>query len=39
VPLTDKEKTMDAQGLITLLKQIHDELDTAVRLVGFIRKR
>lgn len=29
-PLTAKEKTLHDQGLVTLLKQIHDELDEAV---------
>ena len=29
-PLTEKDKTIHAQGLITLLKQIHDDLDAAV---------
>lgn len=29
-PLSDKEKTTHDQGLVTLLKQIHDDIDTAV---------
>ncbi len=29
-PLTEKEKTIHSQGLVTLLKQIHDEIDAAV---------
>lgn len=29
-PLTDKDKVIHDQGLITLLKQIHDDLDQAV---------
>ena len=29
-PLTDKDKTIHDQGLVTLLKQIHDDLDQAV---------
>ena len=29
-PLNDKEKTIHDQGLVTLLKQIHDEIDEAV---------
>jgi hypothetical protein len=29
-PLTDKEKVIHEQGLIAVLKQIHDDLDTAV---------
>lgn len=29
-PLTDKDKTIHDQGLVTLLKQIHDDLDEAV---------
>jgi hypothetical protein len=29
-PLTDKEKTIHAQGLVSVLKQIHDDLDAAV---------
>ncbi len=28
--LTDKEKTIHAQGLVAVLKELHDELDTAV---------
>lgn len=28
--LTDKEKTIDEQGLVSVLKQIHDDLDAAV---------
>jgi hypothetical protein len=29
-PLTDKEKTIHEQGLVSVLKQIHDDLDAAV---------
>lgn len=29
-PLTDKEKVIHDQGLVTLLKQIHDDIDAAV---------
>lgn len=29
-PLTDKEKTIHQQGLVSVLKQIHDDLDAAV---------
>jgi len=29
-PLTDKDKVIHDQGLVTLLKQIHDDIDTAV---------
>ena len=29
-PLTDKEKTIHEQGLVSVLKQIHDDLDSAV---------
>ncbi len=29
-PLTTKEKTIHEQGLVSVLKQLHDELDTAV---------
>jgi hypothetical protein len=29
-PLTDKEKVIHEQGLVSILKQIHDELDAAV---------
>ena len=29
-PLTDKDKAIHDQGLVTLLKQIHDDLDAAV---------
>ena len=29
-PLTDKEKKIHDDGLVTILKQIHDELDEAV---------
>ena len=29
-PLTDKEKTIHEQGLVSVLKQLHDELDAAV---------
>ncbi len=29
-PLTDKDKVIHDQGLVTLLKQIHDDLDVAV---------
>lgn len=28
--LTDKEKTIHEQGLVSVLRQLHDELDTAV---------
>lgn len=28
--LTDKEKSIHEQGLVSVLKQIHDELDAAV---------
>ena len=29
-PLNDKEKTIHEQGLVSVLKQLHDELDAAV---------
>jgi len=29
-PLTDKERVIHEQGLVSVLKQIHDELDAAV---------
>ena len=29
-PLTDKEKTIHEQGLVSVLKQIHDDLDAAI---------
>ncbi len=29
-PLTDKEKTIHEQGLVSVLKQLHDDLDSAV---------
>jgi len=30
IPLTEKEKVVHQQGVVTVLRQLHDELDVAV---------